>query len=56
MLMKHITRVVLVSACLAGSATLAPTLASAGVGIDINIAPPAPWWCRTMQSCVKIRA
>jgi hypothetical protein len=42
MLMKHITRVVLASACLAGSATLAPTLASAGVGIDINIAPPAP--------------
>jgi hypothetical protein len=40
--MKNITRTVLMSACLAGSAILAPRLASAGVGIDINIAPPAP--------------
>jgi hypothetical protein len=40
--MKSTTKALLMSLCIAGSATVVPTLVSAGVGIDINIAPPAP--------------
>ena len=39
--MKSRTRALLLSLCIAGSAGVAPTLAFAGIGIDINIAPPA---------------
>ncbi len=40
--MKGTTTTLLMTLCLAGGAVVAPTVASAGVGIDINIAPPAP--------------
>jgi hypothetical protein len=38
--MKHATKVLVLAACLAG-AMLAPLAASAAVGVDITIAPPA---------------
>jgi hypothetical protein len=40
--MKMTGRTLLMSFCIAGSATIAPVVASAGIGIDIDIAPPAP--------------
>jgi hypothetical protein len=40
--MKSTRKALLMSLCIAGSAIAVPTLVSAGVGIDINIAPPAP--------------
>jgi hypothetical protein len=40
--MKGTTKALLMSLCIGGSVIVAPTLASAGVGIDIEIAPPAP--------------
>ena len=40
--MKAITKALFVTLCIAGGAVGAPTLAAAAVGIDINIAPPAP--------------
>jgi len=40
--MKMTTKALLVSLCIAGSTMLAPVVASAGIGIDIDIAPPAP--------------
>ncbi len=40
--MKSTTKALLMSLCIAGSAGIIPSMASAGVGIDINIAPPAP--------------
>ena len=40
--MKVTTKALLMSLCIAGGAVGAPMLASAGAGIDINIAPPAP--------------
>lgn len=38
--MKNLSKSLLLGLCLVASGV--PTLASAGVGIDINIAPPAP--------------
>jgi len=40
--MNNRTKALLMSVCIAGSAVIAPTIASAGIGIDIDIAPPAP--------------
>jgi hypothetical protein len=40
--MNNSTRALLVSLCMAGSGVILPTLAPAAVGIDIDIAPPAP--------------
>jgi WXXGXW repeat (2 copies) len=40
--MKNVRRTLILSLCLAGGAMLAPVVASAAVGIDITIAPPAP--------------
>ena len=40
--MKNITKALLMSVCIGGSAVIAPAVVSAGVGIDIDIAPPAP--------------
>jgi hypothetical protein len=40
--MKAATTALLASLCIAGSTIVVPTLARAGVGIDIEIAPPAP--------------
>ena len=40
--MKGTTKALLMTLCIAGSAAVAPTLATAGIGIDIDIAPPAP--------------
>jgi hypothetical protein len=40
--MKKMTQACFVSAWIAASAMVIPLVASAGVGIDINIAPPAP--------------
>jgi hypothetical protein len=40
--MKIATKALLMSLCVAGSAVVVPSIASAGVGIDIDIAPPAP--------------
>lgn len=40
--MRSTGKALLVSLCIAGSAVVAPSLVRAGVGIDINIAPPAP--------------
>jgi hypothetical protein len=40
--MKNVRRTLILSLCLASGAMLAPVMASAGVGIDITIAPPAP--------------
>ena len=40
--MKHISRALFVVACVAGGNVVMPPIASAAVGIDIEIAPPAP--------------
>jgi len=40
--MKHTGRAFIMSLCVAGSAMLAPVVASAAVGVDIMVAPPAP--------------
>ena len=40
--MKSTTKALLMSLCIAGSAVVVPTMASAAIGIDIDIAPPAP--------------
>jgi hypothetical protein len=40
--MKHLVKVSLMSLCVLGSPVVMPALASAAVGIDIEIAPPAP--------------
>jgi hypothetical protein len=40
--MKMTRKALLVSLCIAGSAMTVPVGASAGVGVDIDIAPPAP--------------
>src|ERR1700733_272812 len=40
--MKRTTKALLMALCIAGSAVVAPTLATACIGIDIDIAPPAP--------------
>ncbi len=40
--MKGSTYALLMSLCIAGGAVGLPTRAAAGVGIDIEIAPPAP--------------
>jgi hypothetical protein len=40
--MKKSTRALLVGLCLAGGGAVMPTIASAAVGVDIEIAPPAP--------------
>jgi len=39
-----IRKALFLSLCIAGSAMLAPVVASAAVGIDITVAPPAPQW------------
>jgi hypothetical protein len=38
--MKMTSKAVLMSLCIGGSAMIAPAVASAGIGIDVNIAPP----------------
>jgi hypothetical protein len=38
--MKMTRKAVLMSLCIGGSAMMAPVVASAGIGIDVNIAPP----------------
>jgi hypothetical protein len=40
--MKRTGRAFIMSLCIAGSAMLAPVIASAAVGVDITVAPPAP--------------
>lgn len=40
--MKGTTKALFMTLCIAGSAIGAPTLALAGIGVDITIAPPAP--------------
>jgi len=40
--MNVMSKAALLILCAAGSLGIAPTLATAGVGIDINIAPPPP--------------
>jgi hypothetical protein len=40
--MKNFGKALIVGLSLAGSAVMAPMVASAGVGIDITVAPPAP--------------
>jgi hypothetical protein len=40
--MKRSTKALLLSLCVASSAATIPSLASAAVGVDITIAPPAP--------------
>lgn len=40
--MKSKMKTMLLGLCIAGSAGMVPSLSSAGVSIDVNIAPPAP--------------
>jgi hypothetical protein len=40
--MKNFGKALIIGVSLAGSVVVAPVVASAAVGIDINVAPPAP--------------